>query len=144
MNFINPIEILKLQDVIYAGSIDISIIKREKKKLFAEIELSDNGLYNYNGVDLTKSDGIVAWITLLWVKKLFTSYNRKDIVGLLSSFKTKNNPPLYSISKDSYKVKNWASYNEGLKQRGSLTLWIDCDIVDKWKYSGQQNRGGMK
>ena len=74
MNFINPIEILKLQDVIYAGSIDISIIKREKKKLFAEIELSDNGLYNYNGVDLTKSDGIVAWITLLWVKNyaLFT------------------------------------------------------------------------
>ena len=46
------------------------------------------------------------------------------------------------MSKDSYKVKNWASYNEGLKQRGSLTLWIDCDIVDKWKYSGQQNRGG--
>ena len=48
------------------------------------------------------------------------------------------------MSKDSYKVKNWASYNEGLKQRGSLTLWIDSDIVDKWKYSGQQNRGGMK
>ena len=48
------------------------------------------------------------------------------------------------MSKDNYKVKNWASYNEGLKQRGSLTLWIDSDIVDKWKYSGQQNRGGMK
>jgi len=56
MNFINPLEILQLQNTTHADSIDTSIIKREKRKLFAEIELSDNGLYNYNGFDITKSD----------------------------------------------------------------------------------------
>ncbi|MDP4265119.1 MAG: hypothetical protein Q8941_21505 [Bacteroidota bacterium] len=56
MNFINPIEILHLQNAAYAGSIDTDIIKREKRKLFTEIELSDNGFYHYNGVDITKSD----------------------------------------------------------------------------------------
>lgn len=56
MQYINPIEILQLQNATYAGGIDTDTIKREKRKLFAEIELSDNGLYNYNGVDITKSD----------------------------------------------------------------------------------------
>jgi hypothetical protein len=56
MQYINPIEILQLQNASYAGSIDTDTIKREKRKLFAEIELSDNGLYNYNGLDITKSD----------------------------------------------------------------------------------------
>lgn len=56
MQYINPIEILGLSNAAYAGSIDTDIIKREKKKVFAEIELSDTGLYNYNGFDITKSD----------------------------------------------------------------------------------------
>jgi hypothetical protein len=56
MNFINPIEVLQLQDANYAGSIDIDTIKRAKRKLFAEIELSDNGLFNYNGINISKSD----------------------------------------------------------------------------------------
>lgn len=56
MNFINPIELLQLQNATYAGSIDSGIIKRVKRKLFAEIELSDDGLYNYKGTKIQKSD----------------------------------------------------------------------------------------
>jgi len=56
MNFINPIEILQLQDATYIGNIDSGIIKRKKRKLFAEIELSNDGLYNYNGTKIQKSD----------------------------------------------------------------------------------------
>lgn len=26
--------------------------------------------------------------------------------------------------KDKYKVMNWSAYNAGLKQRGSLTIWL--------------------
>ena len=29
----------------------------------------------------------------------------------------------------SYKTKNWPAYNEALKQRGSLMIWFDPDMV---------------
>ena len=28
-----------------------------------------------------------------------------------------------------YKTRNWPAYNEALKQRGSLTMWFDRDMV---------------
>ena len=48
------------------------------------------------------------------------------------------------MSKDKYKVKNWAEYNEGLKQRGSLTLWVHQDIAAEWKQRGKKIRGGQQ
>ncbi len=47
------------------------------------------------------------------------------------------------MSKDKYKVRNWKEYNEGLKQRGSLTLWLPPDLVEQWKYTGKALRGGQ-
>jgi len=47
------------------------------------------------------------------------------------------------MSKDKYKVRNWKAYNEGLKQRGSLRLWIQEDIAEQWKYTGEKKRGGQ-
>ena len=47
------------------------------------------------------------------------------------------------MSKDKYKVTNWKQYNEGLKQRGSLRLWIKTEIVQQWKYQGNKKRGGQ-
>ncbi|MAU52163.1 MAG: IS5/IS1182 family transposase, partial [Roseovarius sp.] len=29
----------------------------------------------------------------------------------------------------SYKTRNWPAYNEALKQRASLTIWFDPDMV---------------
>jgi hypothetical protein len=55
MTFINPIEILDLQD-LELSSIDNTIIKKAKKKLFADIDLSDNSCLNYRGQYITKSD----------------------------------------------------------------------------------------
>lgn len=34
-----------------------------------------------------------------------------------------------------YKVRNWSEYNESLKKRGALSLWISDDAVKKWKAS---------
>lgn len=48
------------------------------------------------------------------------------------------------MSKDKYKVTNWSKYNEGLKQLGSLRLWIKSDIAEKWKYRGNKKRGGQQ
>lgn len=55
MVYINPIEILELQNED-ANAIDSSIIKKAKRKLFAKIDLSDNGLFDYYEQKLTKSD----------------------------------------------------------------------------------------
>jgi hypothetical protein len=32
-----------------------------------------------------------------------------------------------------YKVRNWSQYNESLKKRGSLSLWISEDVIEKWR-----------
>ena len=68
----------------------------------------------------------------------------KDIVKLLSCCETIANKKLHPLSKDKYKVTNWPAYNEGLKQRGSLTLWIDTDIASDWKQVAENKRGGQK
>jgi IS5 family transposase len=49
------------------------------------------------------------------------------------------------VSKDKYKVRNWHQYNEGLKKRGSLTLWIKADISKAWRHrhTGSRRRGGQ-
>ncbi|NCS68193.1 IS5 family transposase [Candidatus Peregrinibacteria bacterium] len=41
--------------------------------------------------------------------------------------KTKNK------TKTKYRIRNWAEYNQALKQRGSLELWLNADIADKWR-----------
>ena len=48
------------------------------------------------------------------------------------------------MSKDKYKVTNWSAYNEGLKQRGSLTLWMDAGIASHWNQECENKRGGQK
>jgi hypothetical protein len=56
MQYINPIEILGLSNVTDTTSIDNEIIKKAKRKLFADIDLSDNGFFEYYGLQLTKGD----------------------------------------------------------------------------------------
>jgi len=34
--------------------------------------------------------------------------------------------------KPQYRIRNWSEYNAGLKQRGSLTFWIDDCALDAW------------
>jgi len=46
--------------------------------------------------------------------------------------------------KERYKLSNWSSYNESLKKRGSLTIWFEEGMKDKWLYNGKQKPGGQK
>lgn len=55
MVYINPIEILELNDED-VNSIDSNVIRKAKRKLFAEIDLSDDGLFDYYKQKITKSD----------------------------------------------------------------------------------------
>lgn len=47
------------------------------------------------------------------------------------------------MGKDKYKVTNWQQYNEGLKQRGSINIWLQKDVVQRWRYAGTVKRGGQ-
>lgn len=31
-----------------------------------------------------------------------------------------------------YRVRNWSEYNVGLKQRGSITFWLDEAVIEQW------------
>ena len=45
----------------------------------------------------------------------------------------------------SYRIRNWSEYSAGLKQRGSLTFWLDEEAISGWQVevkSGQ--RGASK
>lgn len=47
------------------------------------------------------------------------------------------------MSKDKYKVCNWHQYNEGLKQRGAITVWISQEVLEGWRYQGEKKKGGQ-
>ncbi len=44
--------------------------------------------------------------------------------------------------KHTYRVKNWSEYNNALKQRGSLTFWIDQEVIAQWENHQKTGRRG--
>lgn len=45
--------------------------------------------------------------------------------------------------KTQYKVRNWSSYNQALKNRGSVTVWFSFDALKRWYYQGPTQRGAQ-
>ena len=45
--------------------------------------------------------------------------------------------------KTQYRIRNWAKYNAALIGRGSLTLWVDEQALQAWRYSGPPQRGAQ-
>jgi hypothetical protein len=41
-----------------------------------------------------------------------------------------------------YKITNWAKYNESLVERGSITFWFDEDVVDAWDHANDGTKVG--
>ena len=35
-------------------------------------------------------------------------------------------------TKTQYRIQNWSKYNAALKQRGSLTFWLDDEVLVLW------------
>jgi hypothetical protein len=44
-----------------------------------------------------------------------------------------NDDRRHHIPKMSFKVQNWPDYEAGLRRRGSLTLWFDDAVLDRWQ-----------
>jgi len=43
-------------------------------------------------------------------------------------------------AKAKYRVKNWKEYNEGLKNRGNITLWVDAELEQNWRANSKKNK----
>jgi hypothetical protein len=54
--YLNPIEILDLANISDTSILDNDVIKKAKRKLIADIDLSDNGVFEYYGMQITKGD----------------------------------------------------------------------------------------
>ena len=48
------------------------------------------------------------------------------------------------ISQQKYRVTNWTEYNESLRQRGDLTVWINDDALARWSAPRRTTRGGHR
>ena len=42
-----------------------------------------------------------------------------------------------------FKIRNWASYEAGLRRRGSLTLWVPDEAIAKWQAPPRLIPGGQ-
>jgi hypothetical protein len=42
--------------------------------------------------------------------------------------------------KDTYKIRNWQSYNKSLCRRGSISLWIDSSVIQEWEYASKKKK----
>lgn len=47
------------------------------------------------------------------------------------------------IAKQKLKVTNWAAYNESLRQRGDLTIWVSDEALSLWSASRRTSRRGQ-
>ena len=47
------------------------------------------------------------------------------------------------IPKQKHRVTNWAKYNESLRRRGDLTIWISEDALGLWTAPRRTTRGGQ-
>src|SRR5690606_26106328 len=49
----------------------------------------------------------------------------------------------HRIPRQKFKVTNWAEYEAGLRQRGSLTFWFSGEACAAWLAAKRKTRGGQ-
>lgn len=47
------------------------------------------------------------------------------------------------FDKARYSVTNWSEYNESLRQRGDVTIWVSDDVAQNWSSPRRRTRGGQ-
>ena len=50
----------------------------------------------------------------------------------------------HKFDKAQYRVIHWAEYNESLRQRGDLTIWVSEEAQSVWSAPRRTSRGGQR
>ncbi|SDR45427.1 IS5 family transposase [Pseudovibrio sp. Tun.PSC04-5.I4] len=50
----------------------------------------------------------------------------------------------HKFDKKKYRVTNWRDYNESLRNRGDLTIWVSREIGKEWSAQRRTTRGGQR
>ena len=50
----------------------------------------------------------------------------------------------HKFDKAQYRVINWAEYNESVRQRGDLTIWVSDEAQSAWSAPRRTSRGGQR
>lgn len=54
-----------------------------------------------------------------------------------------NDARRHKIVRQKFKVTNWAAYNESLRCRGDLTVWVSDEALCLWSAARRTSRGGQ-
>ena len=82
---------------------------------------------------------LVAWIIPKNVLSLV--FSTLGIVQMPHKF---NAARRHKFDKVQYRVINWAEYNESLRQRGDLTIWVSEEAQSVWSAPRRTSRGGQR
>src|SRR5262249_17282073 len=52
-------------------------------------------------------------------------------------------PARKTAPKSAHRIRNWKEYNDSLVRRGSLTLWVEQQTLQAWRYQGPSQRGAQ-
>mgnify|MGYP002700252977 CR=1 FL=1 len=55
-----------------------------------------------------------------------------------------NAPRRDKLPKQKHRVTNWAEYNQGLRQRSDLTVWMSDDVLGLWSAPRRTTRDGQR
>ncbi len=90
-------------------------------------------------VPLRTTVDLVAWIIPKNVLSLV--FSTLGIVQMPHKF---NAARRHKFDKVQYRVINWAEYNESLRQRGDLTIWVSEEAQSVWSAPRRTSRGGQR
>jgi len=49
----------------------------------------------------------------------------------------------HKFEKKRYRISNWPQYNESLRQRGDVTVWLSPEVEAAWRAERRKTRGGQ-
>lgn len=47
-----------------------------------------------------------------------------------------------NVARSTYKIRNWAKYNEALVNRGDITFWFSDEILEQWQHDNAEQGQG--
>ena len=88
----------------------------------------------------TAQNGVGAWLLLPAPEGRVVDSSRVRPAAHNQAMKSRVHPKY----KTKYRVRNWASYERALVQRGDVTVWLSADAIAAWTPEVGGRRGGQR